>query len=176
MKKWFKTYLPFSRATVQAHILAYPFETFMYFFGMTIGIFVVYYIWKIIYATGGYHLLEGFTFQEMIVYVVLSFAAMQVTDNGTVWIIADEIKSGNIIMNLIKPINYHMRVFAEVGGITGFLTMVMILPVLVITLLVVKIGTPMTMLFFIVSLFFGVVISFLFDFIFGMLAFYVKNL
>lgn len=176
MKKLLKTYTPFSKAAVQQHMLAYPLETFMYFAGMTIGIFVVYYIWKVIYETGNYNVLEGFTLNEMIGYIILSFGVMQATDNGTVWIIADEVRSGSIIMNLIKPINYHVRIFFEIIGITIFISLVILLPSTILIKSILNIGGLINWGLFFVSLMLGVIIGFLFDFIFGMMAFYVKNL
>lgn len=177
VKKLFRTYMPFSRAAVQQHILAYPLETFLYMSGMLIGMMVMYYIWKVIYSSGGYSTLEGFSFNEMVAYIILSFGALQATDNGTVWIIASEIREGSIIMNLIKPINYHLRIFADVIGITMFLFLVILLPSVIFLTFVIGVSSGIinSVLFFI-SLFLGISVAFLFDFLFGMLAFYVKNI
>lgn len=176
MKKLMNTYWPFARASVQERILTYPIETFLYFFGMTIGMFVVYYIWKVIYTTGNNVLLEGFTLNDMIAYVVVSFISIQVINNGTVWIIAHDIREGTIIMNLIKPIHYHLRIFFEIFGMVLFLVFVILLPVTVILNIALGMTNFVCIPFFILSLLLGVVIGFLFDFIFGMMAFYIQNL
>lgn len=174
MNKIRKTYFPFLKATIQ-EILAYPGEAILYILGMTIGMFVVYYIWKVIYTTGSTQVLEGFTFNEMIVYIILSFGVMQAINNGTVWNIAHDIREGNIIMNMIKPINYHLRILFQELGYVVFICIIVILPFSLVALLLGQTHLVDLLLFFI-SLFLGVLIGFLFDFIFGMMAFYIKNI
>lgn len=176
MKKILNTYWPFARASVQQDLLTYPIETIMYFFGTTIGMFVVYYIWKVIYSTGQSTLIEGFTFHEMIAYVVVSFLTIQIINNGTVWIIANDIREGTIIMNLIKPIHYHLRIFFEIIGMVLFITFIILLPITIVLNLVLSLNHYVYIPFFIFSLLMGVVIGFLFDFIFGMMAFYIHNI
>jgi len=170
-----RTYFPFTKATIQ-EILAYPGESFLYIFGMTIGMFVVYYIWKVIYTTGSNTVLEGFTLKEMIAYIILSFGVMQAINNGTVWNIAMDIREGTIVMNLIKPLNYHLKVFFQEMGYVLFICSIVLVPVILGLVFLFETGTIVTMLLFIISLFLGVVVGFLFDFLFGMLAFYIKNL
>ncbi|MCH4888212.1 ABC transporter permease [Acidaminobacter sp. JC074] len=174
MKKLKNTYWPFARAAVQGEFLAYPMETFLYMFGMTIGMFVVYYIWKVVYTSND--VLEGFTMLDMTGYIVMGFLSLRTLDGGTVWIIADEIRQGSIVMNLIKPIHYHLRIFFETLGMALFFTVLLIIPALLVLTLIFKIGSLACIPFYLISLFFGIVIGFLFDFIFGMLAFYIKNL
>jgi len=174
LKKLKNTYWPFARAAVQGEILAYPIETFLYMFGMTIGMFVVYYIWKVVYTSND--ILEGFTMLDMTGYIIMGFLALQTLDGGTVWIIAEDIRQGSIIMNLIKPIHYHLRILAETLGMSLFFTVVLILPTSLALTLLFNIGSFIHIPFFLISLFFGIIIGFLFDFVFGMLAFYIKNL
>lgn len=175
MKKWFKTYSPFARATVQ-EFLAYPFEFIMYIIGSSVGMFVVYYIWKVIYTNGNTVVLEGFTFNDMIGYIILSFTTALCLDSGTVWIIASEVRQGSIIMNLIKPINYHMRIFFETSGFSTLFILILVIPTTLVLSLVFEIGTIVMLPFFILSIGLALVITFLFDALFGMMAFYIQNL
>jgi len=174
LRKLKRTYFPFLRATIQ-EILAYPGEALLYIFGMTIGMFVVYYIWKVIYTSGTANVIEGFTFNEMIVYIILSFGVMQAINNGTVWNIAHDIREGTIIMNMIKPINYHLRLLFQELGFVVFICFIVIFPFSLIAL-VLKLTNVTNVILFLLSLFMGILVGFLFDFIFGMMAFYIKNI
>jgi len=175
LKKLRKTYFPFTRATIQ-EILAYPGEALLHIFGMTIGMFVIYYIWKVIYTTGDNQILEGFSLKEMVAYIVLSFGVIQAINNGTIWNIAMDIREGNIIMNMIKPINYHLRIYFQEMGYVIFISSTVLLPIVLSLVFIFKTGTVLSLILFTISLFLGVLVSFLFDFLFGMLAFYIKNL
>lgn len=137
---------------------------------------VVYYIWKVIYSTGNFSVLEGFTLSEMIAYIILSFGTSQAINNGTVWIIASEVRDGTIVMNLIKPINYHLRIFFGVLGDTLLMFVLMLLPASIILSALSIGGGVVNTVLFVISLFLSIVIGFLFDFLFGMLAFYIQNL
>jgi len=180
MKRLLKIYMPFGRAAVQETI-EYRFDMAVYTLGMSMTIFVLYYLWKAVYGASGVAVMNGFSMTDMICYIILSNFMMTFMDTDTVWYIADEVRNGTIAMNLIKPVNYHLRIFFRqlgAGLITALFMMVPVVGGLYIYKFAVlgEVIPVQNIVAFLISGFLGFVVLFLFDFIFAMMAFYTQNL
>ena len=100
--KEIKTYLTFTRNTLKT-ILSYRANVIMFVLGDAMILAVTYYLWKAIFNSSPDKILKGFSFEEMIIYVLLSFIVAIVVNpeiNGTIY---REVKDGSIAMNLIRP-------------------------------------------------------------------------
>ena len=85
------------------------------------GLFIEYQIWTLIFSIQGYETLNGFTFNELIVFIFLSIVVGQLKSS---WISSGEmirgIRSGDINKYLIRPISYfwyHFMMFLGVNSL-----------------------------------------------------------
>ena len=113
--KGLKTYMPFARNTFQK-LISYKANVIMFMFGDGLMLAVTYYLWKAIYGSASNKVINGFTINEMIIYVFISFLTSLVTSVDISHDISDEVKSGAIATNLIRPISYEKRMFFQGMG------------------------------------------------------------
>lgn len=171
-------YLPFGKSVIQRQ-MSYKIGFFMRIIGGLVQVMIMYYLWVAIFNSEATGVIQGFTKNEMITYVIISYIVMQMINISIEWTISDDIRSGSIAMNLIKPINYEKRILAESLGETFKNTLTIALPVWIIFyayqffkqgVLPPSIGT---LALFLLSLILGYIIIFLFNFIFSISSFYV---
>ena len=70
--KGIKSYLPFTRNVFQ-RLISYKANAIIFMFGDFLMLAVTYYLWKAIYGSTAETVLNGFTFNEMIIYIFISF-------------------------------------------------------------------------------------------------------
>lgn len=133
--KFLRQYLPFSSAGVKG-VLAYKAQTFMWLFIAFIDIFFIIFLYQAIYRNspeGMSSIINGFTFYEMVLYMITSFVfSFVVNSSETSWNIFQDIKEGTIANTLTKPVSYRLRhLFTYIGGM-AFLFVIMVLPILTI--------------------------------------------
>ena len=131
--KFFRQYLPFSSAGVKG-VLAYKAQVFMWLFIAFIDIFFIVFLYQAIYRNspeGMNAVINGFTFYEIVLYMVTSFVfSFVVNGNDTSWNIFQDIQEGTIVNTLTKPVSYRLKhLFTYIGGMI-FLFVIMLLPIL----------------------------------------------
>ena len=181
MKNIFKSisyYTPFARSSIQRD-MAYKTNFFMRIFGGLIQVLILYYLWMAIFDSSGSTTIQGFNKDEMVIYIIMCFITSRIVNNSPEWAVSDDIISGNIATNLIKPISYEKRILSESIGylLSDFLSIS--LPVWV-CFYVYKYFTSDTtppsilnILLFIVSIVLAFLINYIFNFIFAISAFFV---
>jgi len=121
----FKKYKPFFRAS-SMDTMAYRFNILMWVVVTVFEVACLVFLWLAVYRSseGGIDaVIHGFTYKEMIVYVVLTTIFGFVTfGSETLWIINNDIKKGTIGNYVIKPISYRGKFVASNLG--NFFTMV----------------------------------------------------
>ena len=122
--KRLKKYKPFARASA-IDMMAYRFNVPTWAVITVAEVACLIFLWLAVYQSseGGMDAsINGFTYKEMIVYVVLTTIFGFVTFNDdTMWFINKDIKEGTIGNFLIKPISYRGKFIAS--NIGGFLMM-----------------------------------------------------
>lgn len=176
--KRIKIYLPFCLNSIKTS-MTYRIGFLFYVLGTWFSILVQYYLWKAIYSSAGKRsALSGFTFQEMIIYVVMNFLTAFIISSSVANDIAYDIADGSIAMNLIKPINYKLKVLADSLGNIVFKAFIIVIPIWVIInfwrycITGEGIPTISTLFFYILSMCLSFLVMFLFDFCFAMISFY----
>ncbi len=167
-----RVYMPFAKSEVQRR-LSYRASFFFWMIAAYLYIVVNYFLWKAIYDSSGALVLRGFTFQEMVVYIILIFVVGGITSTPAGWIIGSEVADGSIAMNLIRPINYQLRIFFCAVG--GNIASVVSFNLPLIVLLIIGFGdvtSPTQFAFFVVSVLLSFLITFFFDLCFAMISFY----
>lgn len=174
----FTDYWPFAQSVIQRR-LRYKLSFFMRILGGLLQVLIMYYLWMAIYNNSTTGTMYGFTRTDMVTYVVISYIASKIINVGVEWTIAGEIRDGSIAINLIRPLSYLKRLLFESFGEVTLQVVTVVIPLWCIfasiKVFVLKETLPSipTLLLFLLSLVLGYTTLFLFNFIFGLSAFYV---
>ncbi|HAE23695.1 MAG TPA: hypothetical protein DCG47_15460 [Spirochaetaceae bacterium] len=130
-------YLRFTRNSF-ARMLSYRSSVLFYVLGSLTQTLVLYYLWKAVFEGGteGRPVINGFSFPEMVAYLVMTVAAQALVFGNADDVIADEIMDGSIAMNLARPIDYRKRIFFDNLGVIAYNLAVTGLPAAAIALAV----------------------------------------
>ena len=133
IKRILNLYLPFSKAGIKIE-LAYKAQIVMWIFiSMVETIFVVF-LYNAIYRNspdGMNSVINGFTFYEMVLYMITSFFFSFVMGGGdTSYEIATDIREGTIANTLTKPVSYRLRHLFTYLGVLVLDYAVVIIPFL----------------------------------------------
>jgi ABC-2 type transport system permease protein len=154
----------------------------MFALGGLLTTFVTFYLWKAVYLNSGKTDLNGFTINNMLIYVFISTIVTRLISSNVDGVIAEEIRNGSIAMNLIKPINYFVRLLFESFGGVLYQFFFIVLPIWIgmeifkFNILHENVTGISTIILFLVSIVFGFAINFLINFAFGLMSFFVLNL
>ena len=177
MKRRIKAYLPFTINELKRQ-MAYKGAFYLFILVKMFGAFINYYLWMAIYGSTNRNTLGGLTQGEMVIYIFMAYlTGTIVTVSVSNWV-SEDVVQGTVAMNLIKPIDYRMSLISRASGdmIYQFLVpSVFIWIGLEIYRAVVPGLPPFTaekILFYLVSKVLSFLIYVLFDFCFGMIAFF----
>lgn len=132
----FKRYKPFFKAGAM-EMLAFKFSLFTWFFVTALQVVCVILLWFAIYQNSPDANINGFTFNDMIVYqVMINIFTFTVSPGETLFTINNEIKEGTICMAFTKPISYRLRFIAATFGNVCVAFLIFGLPALTIAYLV----------------------------------------
>ncbi len=177
LRQKFKIYWPFAVSEIQG-ALSYRGRFYFFILARLFNIFITYFLWKAIFASSGQEIINGFTFNNMVGYIFISYIAADLINSGASRYIGYEVVDGSIAINLIRPINYRIRLFfTSLGNIICRLIMPT-LPIWICYTIIRYIYAQelppafSTIIQFFFSLILSFLIMFLFEFCFGMLSFY----
>ncbi len=158
--------------------LQFRLGTFVMIIGNILYLIVVYFLWKAIYASAGTDVVNGMTFTDTLIYLVLATALFNFMEMYTVWYIGRDIQSGKIVLDLLKPMDYRSYVFWSYSGefVTNFVYT--FLPTFIIVAVVTK-GTihfGVNLLFFVISVIIGISINYSIDFIVSTICLYTESI
>ncbi len=139
-------------------------------------IVVIYFLWKSIYHHSD--TLNGMTFNQVFVYLALTGSIFVLFTTYVAWRMSHEIVQGQIIMDLSKPLDYQLLIFARSIGPLLIQFALNTAPSLIMIVLVFggEIVTGINLLFFPISLLCAYLISFLLDYMVGLTAFYTESI
>lgn len=177
--KSMKAYFTFTKNSLQRN-LAYRANSVIFLLGDLMLLGVTYYLWKAIYSSSPESILNGFNYNEMIVYVLISFITGIVINADIMHMMYREVKDGSIAMNLIRPINYEKRMFFEsLGNLIYNFLIVFILGFICLLIFTIKTKGSINIieiLFYFVSVFLGFCINFFYSYTFGLFSFKITNM
>lgn len=163
-------------------MLAYRTDFLIYRLGDMMGAFVTYFLWRAVFLSSPHASLNGFTVQEMTLYIFLSFFTSQLSFSSGSGTIGDEVKDGSIAMRLLKPVDFNLTyLFDEIGHkliSVGLLAVPIFGGVLLYQLMhpVISLFNLINFLLFLVSSLFAYFLNFYFNICYGFSAFIFKNL
>lgn len=184
----FKRYKPFFRAGA-IDLLAYKFNLFTWLIVSILEVACIVFLWFGVYQSsvdGMDTIINGFSFKEMICYVVMINIYNFVSFDGTtLWTIDDEIKNGTIAMSFVKPISYRARFIATTLGSVSMKILMLGIPLFTISYLIfglvgfitiTSVGSFLLyLLLFVISQFIAILLTDTINYIFGVLCFYTTS-
>ncbi|MDD7266670.1 MAG: ABC-2 family transporter protein [Lachnospiraceae bacterium] len=181
MKRKLKVYLPFSVNVFKTQ-LSYPAAFYVFILISLFAVFVSYALWRAIYAGSGRGVLGGFTETEMIRYIFMSYVTNSIVAVSIMEDVGRDVVRGEVAIYLIKPLDYRLSLIAKAFGMMVYrflLPGIWIWIGIEVYLMNVKAAaviTPSAIILFPVSCLLSFLIYVLFDFCFGMIAFYTTHI
>jgi ABC-2 type transport system permease protein len=163
-------------------LFAYRTRVLFQVFSSILAIFIQYYLWLSIYSTyeGGLEnaVIKGMTFNQTFAYVAIASSLLILMKTYIDWDMNKHIQSGDIILFLYKPIDYLNYMFASSAGIVvgNFLTVTIPSFFMIFFVFKVKVLLGWNILFFIITITGGFILSFLFDFLIGTTCFWTMSI
>lgn len=155
--------------------LEYRGPTFIYILGNLLYIVVLLYLWNAIYREGG--ALGEYTLSELFTYYVLQLMINSLVLSYVSWDIVDQIREGFFSNFLIKPLNYLTYWFTLnlsgklLEGVFILIVGAVVALILASQLFIPPQGVPV--FYFLFSLVLGLVLAFEFEFLIGVIAFWL---
>jgi viologen exporter family transport system permease protein len=143
--------------------------------GNVIYLGVTYFLWRSIYHNAD--LIHGLTFDQTYLYVALGSAVFILLKTYADWLISNEIREGMIAVYLTKPLDYQLyALFISLGSALMNLAAITVPTILLLTLVFkVHFQSGPGLAFFPFSLLLAFMISFNFDYLVGLMAFYNES-
>lgn len=146
--------------------------------GNLIYLTVVYFLWKAIYDSSGTDIVNGMTFSDTLIYLVLATALFNFMEMYTVWEIGRNIQSGKIVLDLLKPMAFRSYLFWSYSGtfVTQFFAT--FLPTFIIVCIVTGGAVPLgiNLLYFVISVIMAIMINYSIDFMTGTICIYTESI
>lgn len=177
MKQGIKIYLPFAVNELKRN-LAYKGAFYLWIFISLFSSFISYFLWMAVYGSSDSAVLGGLDKNEMIVYIFMVYVTSSMTMiTISDWVSMDVVK-GDVVMQLIKPIDYRLSLVAKAVGsmmYRFFAPGVFVwvgLEVYKVFVLKMEMVSFVQFLAYILSCIMSFLVCVLFDFCFGMVAFF----
>ncbi len=172
-----KRYLTLTRAGI-IEALQFRLSAVVQVVGNLLYLIVIYFLWKAIYDSSGTDIVNGMTFSDTLIYLVLATALFNFMEMYAVWEIGRSIQSGKIVLDLLKPMEYRKLLFWSYSG--SFVTQFFFtfLPTFIVVTIVTHGAIPFgwNLLFFVLSVVMAVSINYSIDFIVGTICLYTESI
>lgn len=159
--------------------LQYRFNFLMTLLAVVIYSLLYYMLWRAIYH---YSPRQVLAWQQLITYVlvgqVISFARFSPAERAPVYGVASRIRSGDVALDLIRPVDFQLQRFWEASGFYLVELVWVNIPAFLIFIFVLRISSPrdaLTWLSFLLSLWIGFIVAFGLNSIVMMLSFWTGN-
>lgn len=178
-RKFIRTYRPFTRAGMLESV-AYRANFICFLLGEIMSCFIMFFVWRAVFDET--QVFSGFTMEDMVVYLFITFLTGYLTYSDGTYAIATEIRDGSIAMRMIKPCSFDMCFLFQELGNKIFNVLVIFVPITAGVEIYRYVITGewqfniAYFLLYIVSLILAYLISFYFNVSYGFMAFYLKNL
>jgi len=151
----------------------YRFDFWLRILGNFVWVFSAYWLWRVLYTQrpGAF----GVSLSQMVTYAGISAVMFIVMRPSTAvgYLIASKVKSGEIVMDILKPLDFQLHTLARSLGEVLFISFTMGMPTLLIGMLFMDVMLPPSLgyaLLFLLSLSLGVGVSFSLNYLLGLLA------
>ena len=171
IRRQFNIYLAIA-AMVPKEYLAYSIWVWAEFVTQILSLVIYSFFWRAVY--GGAVTIAGLTLQQTLNYILLARIFAPLVETRLIFRFGFIIRSGQVVMELLRPIDFQAREYVEaITGVVMLLAQKIPLFLIAWALFGLQFSSdPVAWLVFFVALLMGQSIIFFFDWIFACLAFY----
>jgi ABC-2 type transport system permease protein len=171
-----KKLLALTRAGIMES-LHYRLGTAVTLFANLIYLVLVYFLWKAIYASSGVDVVNGMTFNDTMIYLILATALFNFLEMFVVWDMSRAIQSGKIILDLLKPMSFKRYTFWSYSGSHVVLFTLTFIPTFIVVMIVTKGAIPigLNLVRFLISVVMALVVNFSIEMIVATLCLYTES-
>jgi len=157
--------------------LHYRLGTFVTLFANLIYLVLVYYLWKAIYASSGVDVVNGMTFTDTMIYLILATSLFNFLEMFVVWDMSRSIQSGKIILDLLKPMKFRTYTFWSYSGSHVVSFIMTFIPTFIVVMIVTHgaIHMGLNLLWFIISTLFALIVNFNIEMIVATVCLYTES-
>ncbi len=156
--------------------VTYRINTIFEVLSIAFGFYIQICVWTALY--GAREMLNGITLSDMVSYTLVSTFVSSLSYSGIALKIANQVKEGTIGNELVRPVKYkNIIMYHEIGG-NMFHSVCIMLPVVILFGFIFQIKLPestLRFLLFLISVSLGVTLIYGLNFIYGILAFWLKT-
>lgn len=138
---------------------------------------LVYFLWKAIYTSSGTDVVNGMTFNDTMIYLILASALFNFLEMYIVWDMSRSIQSGKIILDLLKPMPYRSYILWNCSGALTINFLLNFIPTFLVVYILTKGAIPlgMNLLWFLLSTVLALLVNFSIDMIVSTLCLYTES-
>lgn len=157
-------------------ILIYRASAFLVSLTNLLYVVIIYFLWKAVYADSG--VINGMTFGQTFTYLALASTLFNIYYTYTEWKMSADVVSGNILMDIVRPVDYQAKMFFT--AVAGVLFRLLWIGFPAIMLVIFFGGGDIFALnnlaYFLLAFAAAYIISFQLDYIAGLSAFYTESI
>lgn len=145
--------------------------------GNLLYVLTIFFVWRSIYSYSTKEVINGLTFQQTVVYLVLAVAISNCIEVQVVWEMDNTFRTGKIITDLVKPVSFLRYLFCVMLGRRIDYFIAVFIPVFFCVYLITDgvIHFGLNLVLFLLSFSLAIMISYLFDFIVGLIVCYTHS-
>lgn len=170
-------YLALTKAGIM-EALSFRTNALVTILGNIVYLIIIYFLWRAIYASSPTTVVNGMSFQDTMIYLVLATAMCNFMECFIVWAIGRNYQTGQIVLDLLRPMDFQLYYFFGTSGnyVMSFVTT--FLPTFLIIYFVTHGAIPLgwNLLVFGCSMVMSVIINFCVDFFVGVICFYTQSI
>lgn len=157
--------------------LHYRLGTFVTLFANLIYLVLVYYLWKAIYASSGVDVVNGMTFTDTMIYLILATSLFNFLEMFVVWDMSRSIQSGKIILDLLKPMKFRTYTFWSYSGSHVVSFIMTFIPTFIVVMIITKGAIPvgLNLVYFLIATVFALIVNFNIEMIVATICLYTES-
>ncbi len=173
----FRKYLSLLRidAMTQLH---FRFAMFVQVIGNLIYLLLMYFLWKAVFASSAVDTINGMNFNDTMIYLVLASSMLEFMEMYIVYGIGRDVQSGQIVVDLLRPMKYRSYVFFNGAGGTAVKFVCTFLPTLIAVYFLTggAYALSWNLLWFMLSIVLSILINFYIVFFVATLTIYTESI
>lgn len=176
MRKTMRRFLALARCGILEE-LQFRVGAIVRFVGNIIYLIIIYYLWKAIFDSSPTDVVNGMTFTDTMIYLVLASSLFSTMEMFVTWQMGYSVQSGDIVLDLLRPIRYEMYYLFLFSGNTLVSVLLNLLPTMIIVWFITGGGFALSinLLFFAIAVILGTILNFYINFIVGTICFYTES-
>lgn len=145
--------------------------------GNMIYVTIVYFLWRAVFSSIESATVNGMTFANTMLYLVLAGSLFTIMEVYLVWDTHRAIQSGKIINDLIKPVGYRAFLYYPYFGTMACNFVITFIPTFILVYFLSGMAIPLgiNLIFFIVSVLMAILINISIDFFVSGILFYTQS-